>query len=69
MEDHTQEISELNDLVAAGVSGVSVDGLNVQADIGQAKKSLREKMLQDQSSINTKMVRPVVFRNTLGGAW
>lgn len=69
MADNTAKINELTEITEGGVRSVGVDGLNAQVDLGQAKKTLREKRLTDQDSIDSGLVRPVVVRTRLGGAW
>lgn len=69
MADNTTKITELTEITEAGVRSASVDGMSAQVDLGQAKKSLREAKLTDQDSIDSGLVRPVVFRTRLRGAW
>lgn len=69
MADNSEQIEQLKGITQTGITSASVDGLSGSVDIGQAKKSLRELKLQDSESIETGLVRPVVFRTKLGGAW
>lgn len=69
MADNSEKIEQLQGITQTGITSASVDGLSGSVDIGQAKKSLRELKLQDQQQIATGLVRPVVFRTTLRGAW
>lgn len=69
MADNTTKITELTEIVETGATSVSVDGLSTSVDVGQAKKALREARLTDDASIESGLVRPVVFRTNLRGAW
>lgn len=69
MADNSTKITELTEIVESGAQGVNVDGLNVSVDSGQAKKALREARLTDNDTLESGLVRPVVFRTNLRGAW
>jgi len=67
MADYSQEIEHLEAILNGAVESVGVDGLNTKIDLEQARNRLKELRALDDSS--TALVRPVVTRIKLGGAW
>lgn len=62
--DHSARIAEIQAILRAGASSVSVDGTTVQYDLAGLRKELRQLMTEDATQRGR---RPVVSSIYLGG--
>lgn len=69
MPDNSVTIAELEAILNAGQSEISVDGLRTKIDLGEIRRRLTELRATDADNIAAKMVRPTVARIKLGNAW
>lgn len=58
MADYSAEIAAIEQILNAGASSVSVDGLSTSYDFDQLRKRLAELKALDDSTINAGNVRP-----------
>ena len=64
MADNSVKIAELQAILQAGASNVSVDGTSVSYDLAEVRRQLRELMASDNTQ---KGRRPVAASINLGG--
>lgn len=64
MADHSTRIAEIQTILRAGATSVTVDGVSVQYDFASLRKELRELMADDP---NFASLRPRAASIDLGG--
>lgn len=64
--DHSERIAEIQELLRAGVTSVSVDGTTVHYDLEALRRELRSLMAEDDLHRHR---RPRIGRLNLSSAW